>query len=482
MHDFYMMERWVRIGISFLGLITLISQAIHIVFASKRIDRKNYRIRQLFEYTVLGNVLILATIPPMLNFILRDGFLPSTVLGRERVIAFLCLCVITLLRVAIAHEFLPIVNLPAMIPMMPNFETLLGKGFFVYYGFLMVYFLARNIYFIQEDHRMIRQSISVWSIKEALDSLRSGILFCQHDGSTLLINRRMKKLMNQFGGGFSNDGLKWFEDLDHYAQCPVKSGSFDEKRAVLSFDGKVFWHFTKERLEIGNKIYWQIVATDVTERWDLVRELEEQDRLLRNKSIELNHMISNMFQIQREQEKNRLRGKLHDVLSQRITLFQRWMQSDELPTAEQIVQLVSTLSHGFDAEVEEYSQDSLQVVIRHFEDIGIRVHIEGKLPPEPLFAGTFVLIIREAVTNAVRHGLADRVFIDLLQNEKEYVLKVRNDGVQSEQELKYGNGLRIMEERLKAVGGFLSVEVTASFLLTAIIPREGAYDQSRDHR
>ncbi|MDO5062603.1 MAG: hypothetical protein Q4D77_05450 [Peptostreptococcaceae bacterium] len=471
MHSFYSIGRWLRISIGLLGMLALIGQAVNIVFASKRITWKHYRIRQFFEYILLINITVLATIPSMLNFIIRDGFLPPTILEHERVITFVLMLGITILRLLVSRQLSPLLNLFFLIPMLPIFEKMMNEYFFVYYVFLMLYFLIRDIYFIQENYRAIRSNISVWSIKEALDSLHSGILFCHYDGSILLLNRQMKKLMIHFGHKLHNDGLGWFKDLEMYTEKQEDLWLPNDDQMILNKEDKNYWHFSKEKIMIGSKVYWQITATDVTTQWNLVKELEEQDRVLRKKSMELNHMINNMFQIQKEQERNYLRGKLHDVLSQRITLFQRWMQSDELPTAEQILQLINTLRHGFNAEVEEYSGDSLQTVIRHFEDIGIKVRLRGVLPPEPLFAGTFVLVVREATTNAVRHGLATEVFIDFEQNEKEYILKVRNDGIQNNKGIQYGNGLRIMEERMKAVGGSMSIELTTSFLLTAVIPK-----------
>lgn len=469
MADFFYFHRWIRIGIGMIGAIAVIFQAMNIALTAKRMQEDNYRIRQIFEYAVLLNILVLATIPPMLNFLLRDGFLADSILEKTRVGAFVCLLGIALIRLTTVQGIAPWFNVVVLVPTLPFFEKENGKVFFIYLTLLLIYFLLRGIWFIRYNYIKIQNTISVWSVKEALDSLRSGILFCTSDGSVLLTNRRMQHLIAQSGENAYRNGLLWFTRIGKEAE--KVEGLNQEDQFVLKMKDR-YWHFSKDCLMIRKKDYWQITSTDITEQWNLLHQLEDQNRLLNNRSMELNHMINNMFQIQRDQEKNHLRAKLHDLLSQRITLFQRWMQSDVLPTPEQISDLIETLKVGLNAEVEEYSADNLQTVIRHFREIGIKIYISGELPQERLFAGTFILIIREATTNAVRHGFAQEVFIDFGENEEEYVLTVRNDGIDTSEEIQYGNGLRIMQERLNKVGGVLKVETIPSFLLTAIIPKE----------
>ena len=69
------------------------------------------------------------------------------------------------------------------------------------------------------------------------------------------------------------------------------------------------------------------------------------------------------------------------------------------------------------------------------------------------------LIAREAITNAVRHGRAQRIIVRLTRNAECAVLAVEDDGIgfsQSDAQ-REGLGLRSMHQRAHLIGGNLSI-------------------------
>ena len=471
MFSFYSCSRAFRVFIGILGGMTVISQSIHIVFSSRRFDWQNYRSRLLFEYVLLINVIVLSAIPPMLNYLIRDGFLPFTILKTERVIVYILLLFFTVLRIRGSKEYMSFLNIVLLTPMLPIFDNF-GTSLFPYYlTGLLIYFFIRGICLSYKNMIAIRRGISVWSIKEAMDSLHSGILFCATDGTVLLMNRRMKQLMLETTGRIFRDGIKFFGEVQKRLS-KEDSILHEEGKIVLSLSDNKHWHFWQDELTVGNRTFLQITATDITEQWQLLCELEEQNRLLENKSKQLSDMLENMFQIQRQREKIRLRGRLHDLLSQRITIFQRWMQSDSMPSAKQVSNLMQTLKEGLVQDVEKDTKSGLENLIRQFEEIGVTLRAEGRLPENLKYANVFLLCIREAATNAVRHSLASEVDFFFEESEKEYSLRVQNNGIAVQDEIVFGNGLKTMQGRLAQYGGRLIVEIKPRFSLTATIPKE----------
>jgi PAS domain S-box-containing protein len=78
---------------------------------------------------------------------------------------------------------------------------------------------------------------------------------------------------------------------------------------------------------------------------------------------------------------------------------------------------------------------------------------------DPVTAQHLYRIAQEAVTNAVRHGKAKNIRIELGSAKSKTTLKVTNDGKDFPKHLakKKGIGLKIMEHRAKMVGGVLDI-------------------------
>lgn len=103
--------------------------------------------------------------------------------------------------------------------------------------------------------------------------------------------------------------------------------------------------------------------------------------------------------------------------------------------------------------------------------IECRVAGEGLALPEPV-AEAAAWVVRETVTNVVRHSQASRCDIDVRVVEDECRVRVTNDGVSAAVDpASGGNGLRGLRERLGARGGGLAVAVgEGTFEVDARVP------------
>ncbi|WP_170990814.1 sensor histidine kinase [Herbidospora galbida] len=89
-------------------------------------------------------------------------------------------------------------------------------------------------------------------------------------------------------------------------------------------------------------------------------------------------------------------------------------------------------------------------------------------------APVFAWVVREAVTNVLRHSTATTCEITLRLTQEETILEVRNNGVQKDAVKNgEGSGLAGLSERLGAVGGKLTAEPDrkGGFVLRAAAPR-----------
>jgi two-component system, NarL family, sensor histidine kinase DesK len=86
------------------------------------------------------------------------------------------------------------------------------------------------------------------------------------------------------------------------------------------------------------------------------------------------------------------------------------------------------------------------------------------------------IVLREAVTNVLRHSTARNCAIVANQDDKLITLKVINDGVSPARPVTGGHGLNNLARRLEVIGGALSTGGSHDdqFSLLATVPRQGA--------
>jgi signal transduction histidine kinase len=89
-------------------------------------------------------------------------------------------------------------------------------------------------------------------------------------------------------------------------------------------------------------------------------------------------------------------------------------------------------------------------------------------------------ITQEAINNAIRHGKAKNIYIDLFNVNGRVMLSIEDDGVGiGPSPARHGLGLRTMETRARMIGGTLTIEPAdgAGTLVTCQIPIRGASEQ-----
>lgn len=78
-------------------------------------------------------------------------------------------------------------------------------------------------------------------------------------------------------------------------------------------------------------------------------------------------------------------------------------------------------------------------------------------------------VIQESITNAIRHGKASKIWVELRKVEGEVILRIRDNGVGAK-ELKSGFGLKHIKERIEMLHGTVTFDGSNGFIVTARIP------------
>lgn len=184
-----------------------------------------------------------------------------------------------------------------------------------------------------------------------------------------------------------------------------------------------------------------------------------------------------------EKERRRIGLDLHDDLGQKLSgvaLMTKGLElrlarehSEAADDAARIHMLVQqAMSHtsdlAHDLATIDFKQgdlpaalESLAARARQLFEITCRCKLEGTIPPlDPATIGQLYKIAQEAVTNAIKHGKAKRVTIQVAGKRNALTLSIQNAGLPFPDLKSHstGMGLRIMNYRANLVGATLEVK------------------------
>jgi two-component system sensor histidine kinase DesK len=189
-------------------------------------------------------------------------------------------------------------------------------------------------------------------------------------------------------------------------------------------------------------------------------------------------------QLAKTAERERIARDMHDILGHSLSLIVlkselagRLLASQPARAALEIAEIETTARQAL-AEVRKtitgYRSEGFATELARaaqiLETAGVRLNKPAKSPYlTPRHEATLSLVLREAVTNIVRHAGASECSIELSTAKDRTQLVIADDGrgdIRQE-----GNGLRGMRERVQELGGSLSLESNRGTRLQIELPQ-----------
>ncbi len=212
-------------------------------------------------------------------------------------------------------------------------------------------------------------------------------------------------------------------------------------------------------------------------------------RVRANAKLQMAH--EEIEQLAKLAERERIARDLHDVLGHTLSvivlkseLAGRLFSRDPQRAAAEIAD-VEMISRKALTEVREairgYRTEGLAAEIKRahstLDAAGVTLVCEDK-PPEfsPAVESVISLVVREAVTNIVRHAYASQCSMVFSTQDGHTSLIIEDDGrggARAE-----GNGIRGMRERVEAIGGRFGVDGSHGTRLTILVPTESHVERS----
>jgi signal transduction histidine kinase len=179
-------------------------------------------------------------------------------------------------------------------------------------------------------------------------------------------------------------------------------------------------------------------------------------------------------EVARAGERVRIARELHDVLGHHLAaltiqldLARRKSQGDARTSLDEAYGVAQRMLKDVRSTVgalrkDEYDlRTALQAVVKAVPEPSVELDFPAGLAvPDAACAHVALRCIQEAVTNSVKHARAHRIGIVLAQEGRDLMIRVEDDG-EAAGEIRPGNGLSGMRERVEELGGALEVESVA---------------------
>jgi len=296
--------------------------------------------------------------------------------------------------------------------------------------------------------------LSSLSIKESLDTLPAGICFFEESGLVRLVNKKMIKLCALATGKAFLNGVKFWIDL---RSGYLKNGCVlikDEVEPIIEFSNGEIISFSKFSRKLKGKKIYEIVATDVTEKYLLTKQAERKFEELKTINKRLISYSETVAEVTREKEILATKMRIHDDIGGLLLTTKRKL-SKEITKEER-----QDLINFWKAEIialnsikNQKKKHNLQVIFDVAKLVGVTVNYVGNYPKaDGKVEKILVSAMHECLTNTVSHANGKNLNVYFTENADGYNIEITNDGIKPQGKIKEGGGLtglRTLVEREK---------------------------------
>jgi signal transduction histidine kinase len=186
----------------------------------------------------------------------------------------------------------------------------------------------------------------------------------------------------------------------------------------------------------------------------------------------------------RDSERLRISRELHDVAGHKLTAMKlnlkalqrnpKFLDSQELQIAtdlsDELLQDIRAVVQQLRLHDAPPLRDALQALATPFPQMTLALELhEASAQLSIPEAEAILRCVQEALTNAIKHADARQLLVSLQLNTDHWQLDIRDDGSKAP-EVRQGNGLNGMRERIESLGGQLHMQAVKGMPLIARWP------------
>lgn len=472
MLSLYLLDPVIRLFLLLLVYIGILAQLASVFFTWYLQKEKRRLWRIIFEFAIFLHFFVLG-----LSLSLIQVHSLSALLASPYVTLRYALMLVPLIGVPLLFEEKQNSDALAMIALiftLPFMESFFGKEYYLALIFSTMLLLLRALAQVSALRQNARTDITRLSMKEAFDSFPEPLAIGAHNGRIDLMNSSMRTMNVEMN--LPNDKMESFRN-GLYEKAEKQEGT-DGVYALSR--GDTVYQLKEQSFKAPTKTYDLLMLRDISDEADLIEMLTQKNEELAESNQQLEAILEQIGTITTEREKTRLRNRIHDVMGQRLSILHLYMQQldedrEKAPPLSEITQLLDSMFEDLKAS----ANTEVPVTVDSIRDtaalVDVSFTLKGDLPKDPKLNRLFLNVLREAVTNAIRHAQAKKISAVAKEDDMAYRLTVKNDGRPAKFPLREGEGLKGMRFQVEEAGGTLTIEEKGPFELVVEVPKEESH-------
>ncbi len=314
-----------------------------------------------------------------------------------------------------------------------------------------------------------KSKISVFSVKEAIENLPTGIVFMSDSVELLLSNHLMHRLSKELTKKPLQSGRAFWEDLmvlQNEDNCVITG---IEPAYKIGCDE--VWQFSKTLFDYNGDEYYQIKATNITELYNLSANTRKVNEKLTLQQDRLEKLANIIEENTKEQVAVNMKVNFHDNFGNLLTLTKKTLRETEnIDEAKTLVEYWGNLNDVItELSSDEKQNLSLEQVLLLAEKLGCEIILTGDMPQDEHDNTTVLLCINEMLKNAYRHADAQKLRVEILQATSGVRLNIHNETKSKLTSIKEGGGLSGLRQRIEQRGGEMSMDCTDGVTMSVVL-------------
>lgn len=324
--------------------------------------------------------------------------------------------------------------------------------------------------------RFEKSSISAMSVKEAMDSLPTGILCYAPEARVLLTNRTMQDFCRKAIGTELTDGADFVRVLHEGALLPEhKQESIGDGSVFCLADGSVWKLSEGEVLYEGHTVQVAFLS-EITEVYRKTEELKELEHKVEKLGSELQKVNREIVSLTSEREMLYAKVKIHDEFGSNLLSIKHFLtyggtEKEKAELAKALRENIAFLKN----DTTPNTQDEYELLLSMAMRLGLEMVIKGNLPQTERNKAIMATAIHECMTNTLRHAHGDRICIEITEDAQSISAIFTNNGKAPEGEIRERGGLASLRELVVQAGGSMTVKILPAFSITIHLPKEEHY-------
>ena len=268
------------------------------------------------------------------------------------------------------------------------------------------------------------------SIKNAIDLSENGIMLFKNN-KRLVTNNKMNEIL---------------EDLKINDNYLINILKHVNKYNILKSIDKAW------QVEYSNT---EIILYDITDIYNLQMETLKQNKKIEANNKKISETLNILEELEKSEQLIKIKNEFHDLLGSRLSLFSTLLDKNEInPSDARYV-----INNLFVSDNDKKACDLLNNLVLMHKVLGINIIVSGLLPNNDNVAKIFFEVIREAVTNAIRHANCKNVYIDI-SNKR---LVIQNDGIKLKSNFVEHEGIKGIKRKVNDLNGSVDIRPLDNF-------------------